>query len=325
MRRSRDSRVSRAAQAAVALLLSFLAMGGTAWAQREPAGAPQGEGPPTAATVIMPHIVDSKAFEYPCLHSWREWACEVELPTWNVTIGGRTLDVGPTKHVIWMAIAATLMLILLITAARGHTRSTDEVGRPRGAPAGIEAVVLFLRNEIYMPVLGGHGGERYIPFVFSLFFFVLAGNAIGVVPYASTPTGNIGTTATLAIVTFIMIELAGMRSLGAGYVKTIVYWPHDMALGLKAGLTLLMTPIELVSKFTKPFALTVRLFANMLAGHVIILSLILMTMTLAWLTPIWMGMAVGIALIEVLVIVIQAFIFSLLAAVFIGQIRAAHH
>jgi F-type H+-transporting ATPase subunit a len=281
---------------------------------------------PTAAEVIMPHITDSKSFEYPCIHSWREWSCEVELPTWNVDVGGHTLDLGPTKHVVWMAIAATLMLLLLLLMARGHVRSTDALGRPRGTPAGIEAVVLYLRNEIYLPVLGGHGGEKYIPFVLSLFFFVFAGNAIGVVPYASTPTGNIGTTATLAIATFVMIEMAGMRELGAGYFKTIVYWPHDLALGLKAGLTLLMTPIELISKFTKPFALTVRLFANMLAGHVIILSLILMTMTMAWLTtPIWLAMAVGIALLEVLVIGIQAFIFSLLAAVFIGQIRSSHH
>jgi F-type H+-transporting ATPase subunit a len=292
-----------------------------------PHAAPAADGghpAPSAATVIMPHITDSKHLEYPCVRGWREWACELELPTWNVAIGSTTLDLGPTRHVVWMAIAAALMLTVLIVSARNHVRDTDALGRPRGTPAAIEAIVLYLRNEIYLPVLG-HGGEKYFPFVLTLFFFIFAGNAIGMIPFASTPTGNVATTATLAIITFVMIEVAGMRELGAGYFNTIVYWPHDMPFGLKAGLTLLMTPIELVSKFTKPFALTIRLFANMLAGHVIILSLILLTMTLAALTPLWLGMAVGITLLEVLVVSIQAFIFSLLAAVFIGQIRTAHH
>jgi F-type H+-transporting ATPase subunit a len=295
----------------------------TAATQTAPHDAPHAG--PSAATVIIPHIVDSKHVEYPCIHGWSEWACGFDLPTWNVHIGSKTLDLGPTRHVFWMFWAAVIMLAILITLGRRHRRDSYALGRPRGTPAGVEALVLYLRNEIYLPVLGGHGGEKFFPFVITLFFFILAGNAIGLFPYTATPTGNVGTTATLAIVTFLVVEFAGMKALGAGYFNTIVYWPHDMKLGLKIPLTLLMTPIELVGKFTKPFALTIRLFANMLAGHVIILSFILLSMTLFVAFPFWIALGVGIALLEVLVVFIQAFIFSLLAAVFIGQIRTAHH
>jgi F-type H+-transporting ATPase subunit a len=175
-------------------------------------------------------------------------------------------------------------------------------------------------------VLGGHGGEKYVPFCLSLFFFILVCNAFGLIPYGSTATGNLAVTATLAIITFFMIEIGGMRALGKGYFNTIVYWPHDMSIGLKLPLTLIMTPIEIISKFTKPFALTIRLFANMIAGHVIILSLIGMIFLFGALVAVpAVAMALFISGLEILVVVIQAFIFSLLAAVFIGQIRSAHH
>lgn len=278
------------------------------------------------ADILMPHLTDSKNFEYPCVRSWQEWACHITLPTWTVHVAGKTVDMGPTKHSMWLLISAVLVAVVLVTTARAHARHTHEIGRPRGFAAGLEAVILYLRNEIYMPVLGGHGGERYVPFCLSLFFFILVCNIFGLIPYGSTATGNLAVTATLASITFVMIELAGIRALGKGYINTIVYWPHDMSLGLKVPLTLIMTPIELISKFTKPFALTVRLFANMIAGHVIILSLIGLIFLFGWFVALpSLAMALFITGLEVLVVVIQAFIFSLLAAVFIGQIRAAHH
>jgi F-type H+-transporting ATPase subunit a len=274
----------------------------------------------------MPHITDAKHFEVPCIRGWGEWACEVHLPTWNVHIGGRTIDFGPTKHVLWMLIAATLTAVLLITAARSHVRHSHAVGRPRGFAAGLEAVLLYLRNNVYLPVLGGHGGEKYIPFVMTLFFFILFCNMLGLIPYGATPTGNISVTATLAVITFIVVEAAGMRALGRGYLGTVVYWPHEMPLYMKLPLTVIMTPVELIGKFTKPFALTIRLFANMTAGHVIILALIGLIFTFGW--PVALAsvpMALGIMVLEIVVALIQAFIFSLLASVFIGQIRSAHH
>lgn len=278
------------------------------------------------ADIIMPHITDSKTIEYPCFKGAGEWACEATFPTWNVNIGGHTYDLGLTKHIFFMLFAAVLVCLVLIAAARSHARSTKERGRPKGFAAGLEGVMLYLRNEIYLPVLGGHGGEKYIPFCLTLFFFILFCNLFGLIPYGSTPTGNVAVTGTLAAVTFVMIEIAGMRALGKGYLGTIIYWPHDLPLGVKAPLTLIMTPVEIVGKFTKPFALTIRLFANMLAGHVIILALIGLIFLFGWfVAPLAVAMALGIMVLEILVAFIQAFIFALLAAVFIGQIRSAHH
>ena len=275
--------------------------------------------------IIMPHITDSKHLEFPWFQGWDNWAGHVTLPTWPVTIAGRTFDLGPTKHVVYLFIAAVIVAVLLVGTAKAHRRHTHEVGRPRGFAAGLEGVILYLRNEIFMPVIG-HGGEKYVPFCLTLFFFIAIANLLGLVPYGSTATGNIAVTATLAAITFVVVEVAGMRALGKGYIGTIVYWPHDMPLAMKLPLTLVMTPVEIIGKFTKPFALTIRLFANMIAGHVIILALIgliFMFGALAALAAI--PMALFIMCLELLVVFIQAFIFALLAAVFIGQIRAAHH
>jgi F-type H+-transporting ATPase subunit a len=227
--------------------------------------------------------------------------------------------------VVYLFLAALIAGVLLVGTARAHARHTHAVGRPRGFAAGMEGVILYLRNEVYMPVIG-HGGERYVPFCLTLFFFIAIANLLGLVPYGSTATGNIAVTATLAFITFVVVEIAGMRALGKGYLGTIVYWPHDMPVLMKVPLTLVMTPVELIGKFTKPFALTIRLFANMVAGHVIILALIGLIFMFGFAVAIAaVPMALFIMLLELLVVFIQAFIFSLLAAVFIGQIRAAHH
>jgi F-type H+-transporting ATPase subunit a len=295
-------------------------------AQEPAAQAHSPEATVNAADLIMPHITDSKFLDYPCFKSMSEWACELELPSWPVTIAGKTFDLGLTKHVVFMMIAAALCLILLIGAARSHARASSRIGRPKGFAAGLEAIILYLRNEIYIPVLGGHGSSAYIPFCLTLFFFILFCNVLGLIPWGSTATGNISVTATLAIITFITIEAAGIKSLGAGYLGTVIYWPHDMPFLMKFPLTFILTPVELVGKFTKPFALTIRLFANMLAGHVIILGLIGMIFMFGFgvaIAPV--ALALFIMVIEVMVAVVQAFLFSLLAAVFIGQIRSAHH
>ena len=278
------------------------------------------------ADIIMPHITDSKHLELPCWKGASEWACEVTLPTWNVNLGGRVVDLGPTKHVVFLLLSALLVALVVTLAARAHVRSTRTIGRPRGFAAGLEAVILYLRNEVFLPVLGGHGGERFIPFVLSLFFFILFCNLFGLIPYGSTPTGNISVTLTLALVTFVVVEIAGMRAQGRAYLGTIIYWPDGMSLPLKLMLSPIMTPVEIIGKFTKPFALTIRLFANMIAGHVIILALIGLIFLFGYAVALAaIPMALFIMFLEILVAFIQAFVFALLAAVFIGQIRAAHH
>src|ERR1044071_7592104 len=109
---------------------------------------PVAEKNPGPADIIMPHITDSKSIEYPCIHNLREWACEYTFATHNVTIGGKTFDIGLTKHIFFMMLSGALVCILLIWTANAHERRTKEIGRPAGFAAGLEAVILYLRNEI---------------------------------------------------------------------------------------------------------------------------------------------------------------------------------
>jgi F-type H+-transporting ATPase subunit a len=281
---------------------------------------------PTPTEIIMPHITDSKELELPCFKNWGEWQCAVQLPVWNVKIGTKVIDLGPTKHVVFLALAGFLCIVMMFFVARAHERASKAVGHPRGFAASLEAIMMYLRNTVYMPVLGGHGGRAFVPFLMTLFFFIAFCNYMGLFPWMSTPTGNISVTATLATITFLTVEIAGMRALGAGYIKTIIYWPHDGMNPIgKTILSLILSPIELLSKFTKPFALTIRLFANMLAGHVIILALIALIFAFGVKAYPGILMALFIMGLEIIVAGVQAFLFSLLAAVFIGQIRSAHH
>ncbi len=278
------------------------------------------------ADIIMPHITDSHHIEIPWPN--RAWGREVELPQWApVHVGSVAIDLSPTKHVVNLAVAAALCALVLIFAARSHRRHTELAGHPKGFATGVEATVLYVRDEVILSNVGHHG-ERYVPYLLTLFFFILFANVLGLIPYGSTATGNISVTATLAVMSFIAIEWAGIRALGWGYLNTIFYWPSDMPFGvMKVVLFLILTPVELLGKFTKPFALAIRLFANMTAGHVIVLAFIGIIFTFGsyWLAPAPLGMALGIMLLEVLVSLIQAYLFTLLTSVFIGQIREAHH
>ncbi len=275
--------------------------------------------------IITPHITDSHHLEYPCFKPG--FACEIDLPRWApVHIGPLTLDLSPTKHVVMLLIAATICLVTLLWAARSHARQAAAGVAPKGPANGIEALVLYLRNDLVMPNVGAHG-EKFVPFVLTLFFFVLFANLLGLIPYGSTATGNISVTATLAIITFFVVEIAGMRALGTKYLGTLFYWPHDMPIAMKLPMTLIMTPIEFISKLTKPFALAIRLFANMVAGHIVVLALIGLIFTFGSyiIAPLPLLMALAIMLLEIFVALLQAYIFSLLASVFIGLIREGAH
>jgi F-type H+-transporting ATPase subunit a len=291
-----------------------------------PEAGQAGEGARGAAVdIITPHITDSRSIDYPCLDRAEGFVCEHHIQQWPlVHLGGLTLDLTPTKHVIWMSIAAIVCALVLVSAAASHARHSAAEGRPKGFGAGVEAMVLYLRDEVVLRNVGPHG-EKFVPFVLTLFFFILFANLFGLIPYGSTATGNISVTATLAIITFIVVEIAGMRAQGAGYLSTIFYWNKDLPILMRVPMFLIMTPVEIVGKFTKPFALAIRLFANMTAGHVVVLALIglIFLFPVAFFAP--MAMSVAIMLLEIFVAFLQAFIFALLASVFIGQIRAAHH
>jgi F-type H+-transporting ATPase subunit a len=277
--------------------------------------------------IITPHITDAHEIEVP----WPTWPTlhkVVELPRWApFTIPGTHIqvDMSPTKHVIWMLIAAATVLGLLLYAANATTRDTAKVGHSKGFAGGIEAMVLYIRNEVIFPNVGPHG-NGFAPFLLSLFFFILFCNLWGIFPWGSTATGNISVTLTLALITFVVVEVAGMRAQGMGYFSTIFYWNKDLPLPLRIPLFLILSPIELVGKLTKPFALTIRLFANMTAGHIVVLAFIGMIFSFKSIVsgaPLLMAIAIN--MLEVFVAFLQAFIFTLLSSVFIGTIREAHH
>lgn len=275
-------------------------------------------------SMILHHLADSNVWETPF--------GEVHLPTFApVHIGPLTLDFSITKHVLFMMIAAALVAIVLIIAARDakRERAAGSQRGPKGAANVVEAMVLFVRDEIALKNIG-HGGERYVPYIVTVFFFILFCNLLGLLPWGATPTGNISVTAALAVMTFIVVEVAGMRALGAsGYLKTIFYAPHGMHWAMKIPMYVIMTPVEFLGKLTKPFALAIRLYANMTAGHAVVLALtgLLVTAGMAsalWVTPAPIIMAVGIMVLEIFVAFLQAYIFAMLSAVFIGLIRHAH-
>jgi F-type H+-transporting ATPase subunit a len=276
--------------------------------------------------IIGPHIRDSHELDLPALQY--PYVCTYDLPRWApVRIGSVAVDLSPTKHVVWMLVASLLCLITLLSAAAFHRRHLNDPAPPSsGLAAGVESMVLYLRQNVVLPNVGPHG-DAYTSFILTIFFFILFANLVGLVPYGSTATGNISVTLALAVISFVVIEISGMISLGRGYWSTIFYWNHDLPILVRIPMFLLMTPLELVSKFTKPFALTIRLFANMTAGHVVLLALISLIFTFAniLVIPGPIIMAVAISFLELFVAFLQAFIFALLTAVFIGQIRQAAH
>ncbi|MGA9526075.1 MAG: F0F1 ATP synthase subunit A [Myxococcaceae bacterium] len=229
------------------------------------------------------------------------------------------LDLSPTKHVMMMFIGSAL---LLLTFLLGSHRNKSQLV-PKGRLANfLEMLVLFVRNEIAIKNIGPEEGPRYTPYLLSAFFFILFLNLLGLVPWMATATGNLGVTAALALLTFVITQIASIRAAGVGgYLAHLtggVPWP----------LWPIMIPVEILGLFTKPFALTIRLFANMLAGHVIIfflLSLIFIMGSVAW-GFVSVPFAFAIYLLEIFVAFVQAYIFTMLSALFIGMgVAMGHH
>lgn len=296
-------------------------------AQTAVTGAPAAavaQRPNEQVDIITPHIVDAYEIELPGPPP--TFVTHVHLPRFApVQLGGLTVDLSPTKHVVFMLIAALTAMVVLIGTARAHAKHTHKAGVPKGFAAGMEGMVLYLRNEVILPNVGHHG-NGFVPFLLSLFFFILFCNLWGIVPWGATATGNISVTFTLAAITLVVIEVAGMRANGLGYLNTIFYWNKDLPIVMRVLMLIILTPIELAGKIAKPFALMIRLFANMTAGHIVVLALIGMIFTfksLASGAPLLMAVAIN--MLEIFVAFLQAFIFTLLSSVFIGQIREAHH
>jgi len=272
---------------------------------------------PDIGKAIFEHTSDSHVVELP--FGLGEW----HLPTGWHLFG---IDVSPTKHVVFMIIAAVLVFLTIWYAGRQVQRRQREGKAPAGFGAAIEAIVLFIRDDV---VLGniGHDGEKFVPYILTLFFFILYCNLLGLLPWGATPTGNLAVTGSLALISFLVIEISGFQALGPrGYLKTIVFVPPGMT-GLGAvAMAAIMTPIEIIGKIVKPFALTLRLFANMTAGHFVILALLgLIFIFSSWAVAAGsVAFVVFMMLLELLVAFLQAYIFALLTSVFIGMMQHAH-
>ncbi len=274
---------------------------------------------------MIHHIVDSNEWEFAPFGA-------IHLPEFPpFHIGGLEVDLSITKHVLFLMFATSLTIFTMFMAARASRRLDAGEKGPRGILNVMEGFYLYLRDDVVMANIG-HGGERFVPLIITLFFFILYSNLLGLVPWGSTATSNIMVTGALAVVAFFVVETAGFVALGpAGYMKTIFFLPPGLPGWLKPFVLLIMTPVELVGKFSKIVALAIRLFANMLAGHFVILALLGLILTYGGLNPVGVfaifgALALGllVMLLEIFVAFVQAFIFAMLVSVFVGLIRHAH-
>jgi F-type H+-transporting ATPase subunit a len=274
---------------------------------------------PDIGAMILHHTSDSRVLEFD-FYSLGKVA--IPLPEWHLF----GFDISPTKHVVYMMFAAFLVFVSMFVAGRQIERRHREGKAPKGFGAAMEALVLFVRNDVAIANIG-HGGEKFAPYILTLFFFILYCNLLGLVPWGAAPTGNLAVTGGLALTAFLTIEISGMVALGPkGYLKTIVMVPPGMK-GLGAvAMALIMTPVEVIGKIVKPFALTLRLFANMTAGHFVILSLLgLIFLFGSWVIAVGsVAFVVFMMMLELLVAFLQAYIFALLTSVFIGMMQHEH-
>ena len=242
----------------------------------------------------------------------------------------RPLDLSLTKSVVQIWIVVIVMLVVFLSCARWYKRHDEKSSAPRGFVGSMEMLIMAIYDGVIINCVGKKQGPKYAPYLLTVFFFILTTNLLGLLPVfpgGANVTGNINVTFFLAICTMLLVNLFGNRE----YWKEI-FWP-EVPLFLKAYPAPLIPVIEVVGIFTKPFALMVRLFANMMAGHAIILSFTCVIF-LGWTMGTGMGLGLNIfsALmllfmncVELLVAFVQAYVFTLLSAVFIGLAHPEHH
>jgi F-type H+-transporting ATPase subunit a len=234
----------------------------------------------------------------------------------------KVYDLSLTKNVVQMFIGVILLLVIMLSVAKKY-KSQGAQQAPSGFQNAIEPIITFVRDDVAKPNLHARY-EKYLPYLLTVFFFILINNIIGLIPGSANVTGNIAFTAVLAVVSLIVILLSTN-----GHFWGHIFWPPGVPFLVK----LILIPVELLGVFIKPAALMIRLFANMTAGHIVILSFVSlififgnMSPAAGWgFSPISVAFSVFIYVIEILVAFIQAFIFTNLTAVFIGQAFESAH
>jgi F-type H+-transporting ATPase subunit a len=272
----------------------------------------------------------------------------VQLPT----IMG--IDFSVTKHVLMLWLVAAIVFLLVTVVVRRYLKQDRLV--PSGSMNGLEAVVEFIRDSIVAPNVGRRWVNTWTPLILTFFIFILCANAIGLIPLfeflglldhwvlhtgehsfvknlmhgGTTATANFNVTAALATITFGSIIVAGSKAHGF-----VTHWKNLAPPGLAWPIYILLIPIEVLGMFVRPFALTMRLAANMLGGHIAILAILSFVFLFAQLFSAVFGIGVGFAVsvplavaisaLEIIVVLVQAYVFTLLSAVFIGMAIHAHH
>jgi ATP synthase subunit 6 len=228
----------------------------------------------------------------------------------------RPLDFSITKNVFSMLMSALVLFFLFFAVARSYKKNPKA---PKGIAGFLEPLVIFVRDEIAIPNIGTKKYAKYMPYLLTIFFFIWINNLIGLIPFfpfSANLTGNIFFTFVLALITFIVTTFSGSKD----------YWKHILLPPVPKALYPIMIPVEIIGMLTKPFALMIRLFANITAGHIIILSLVSLIFifkTVA-VAPISGAFVVFMSVLEMLVAALQAYIFTLLTALFIGQAVEEH-
>ncbi|NUN10122.1 MAG: F0F1 ATP synthase subunit A [Ignavibacteriaceae bacterium] len=249
---------------------------------------------------IMHHIQDGDYLDFTPLG-------KIYLP--QDLFGLEWLDI--TRHVVFLFIVSAILVFLLIRSAKHYKKSLV----PKGVVNFLEVLIVFVRDEIAVPTIG-KGYEKFLPYLLTAFFFILISNFLGLLPFSATITSNITVTATLAIFSFFVIQGGGIMKNGFfGYFKGLI--PH----GIPVLLLPIIAVVEVLGLFTKPFALAVRLFANMTAGHIVIYALIslIFVMQSYGIAVVSVGMALFVYMLEILVALLQAYIFTMLSSLFIGM------
>jgi len=289
-----------------------------------------------AGKVIIEHVSNSP-IDHPLIH----------LPT----IFG--VDMSVTKHVLMLWLVAAVLFLIITTAVRRYLRQDRMV--PSGLMTALEIAVEFIRDTIVRPNVGNKWVGAWTPLLLTLFVFILGANVIGLIPVfdvlsllnhtvihaseesffarvlhgGTTATGNFNVTAALATISFVAIIVAGARA--HGFVQ---HWKNMVPQGLPLPVTIMLIPIEIMGMLVRPFALTMRLAANMTGGHIAILAILSFVFIFAEMSAglgvavgigLSLPLAVGISALEIIVVLVQAYVFTLLTAVFIGMAIHAHH
>ena len=233
-------------------------------------------------------------------------------------INKKPIDFSITKMVFSMFISIILLVLIFVTTAKSYSNSRK--GEPTGLGKFTEPLIMFIKEEVALPMIGEKNYHKYMPFLLTLFFFIWINNVMGLIPFfpfSANLSGNIAFTFVLAAITFVITTLVANKD----------YWKHIFWMpGIPVPMKLFLAPIEFLGIFIKPISLMIRLFANISAGHIIILSLISLIFIFKslWLAPASLFFSVFISLIEVLVVAIQAYIFTMLSALYIGSAIEEH-